>query len=176
MLVEPWGSPVAEELVAELSADLTERYGVGPAGEGHETDDADPGVEAQTEVDLEMAEVRAADVQPPRGTFVVAWLEVDGGDRTPVGCGAIRPSPFADAAEIKRMYVRPEARGQGAARAVLDALGEHAEALGYRRLVLETGDAQPEAIALYESEGFTPIERFGAFRASPLSRCYERPL
>ncbi|OWY61392.1 hypothetical protein B7486_64010, partial [cyanobacterium TDX16] len=84
---EPWGSPVADELVAELGADLTERYGEASADE----------------IDHEMVDIDPADVAEPRGAFLVAWLQVDGGDEQAVGCGAIRPSPFPDAAEIKRM-------------------------------------------------------------------------
>lgn len=159
MRPEPWGSPVADELVAELAQDLTDRYGV-----------------PKSAVDEGMAEVRAEDVSEPKGAFLVAWLQVDGGDEQAVACGAVRPSPFEGAAEVKRMYVRHEARGRGIARLVLAALEEQAAALGYRRTVLETGVEQPEAMALYESEGYTPIEGFGAYRASPLSRCYERVL
>jgi GNAT superfamily N-acetyltransferase len=154
---EAWGTPVADELVAELAEDLTERYGA-----------------PKSAVDEGMAQIDPADVAEPKGAFLVAWLQVDGGDEQAVGCGAVRPSPFEDAAEIKRMYVRPEARGRGIARQVLAALEERAAELGYRRTVLETGVAQPEAMALYESEGYTPIDGFGAYRASDLSRCYER--
>lgn len=159
---EPWGSVLADELVAELGDDLTVRYGASE--------------EASVEIDQEMAVVRPDEVRGPRGAFLVAWLSVDGGDEVAAGCGAIRPSPFDDAAEVKRMYVRPEARGRGVARLLLAALEERAEQLGYRRVVLETGVEQPEAMALYESAGYTPVEPFGAYRASPLSRCYERRL
>jgi GNAT superfamily N-acetyltransferase len=156
---EPWGSSTADELVAELADDLVARYGA-----------------PKDAVDVGMAEVRVEDVTPPKGGFLVAWLQVDGGDEQAVGCGAIRPSPFEDAAEIKRMYVREEARGRGISRLLLEALEDEARSLGYRRTVLETGVEQPEAMALYESAGYTSIEGFGAYRASPLSRCYERAL
>lgn len=153
---EPWGSPVAEQLTGELGLDLTERYG---------------SADGTSEVDEALVEVTAEQVTPPHGAFVVAWA----GDE-PAGCGAIRPSVFDDACEIKRMYVRSSARGRGVARALVAALEAAAADLGYRRVVLETGVMQPEAMALYESSGYTPIESYGAYRASPLSRCYERLL
>jgi GNAT superfamily N-acetyltransferase len=153
---EPWGSPVAEALVTELGLDLNERY-------GNTGDDG--------KVDATLAEVTAASVTPPAGVFLVAWA----GDEV-VGCGAIRPSGFEATCEIKRMYVRPSARGRGVSRAVLAALEGAAVELGYRRVILETGIKQPEAIALYLSTGYTAIDAYGAYRASPLSRCYERLL
>jgi GNAT superfamily N-acetyltransferase len=61
------------------------------------------------------------------------------------------------------MYVRPGARGHGIARALLAACEDAARALGYTELWLETGTAQPEAIALYTSSGYAPIARFGQF-------------
>lgn len=154
---EPWGSPVADQLVGELEVDLGKRY------------PDEPG-----EVDHEMAGIDAVHVAEPLGRFLVAWV----GER-PVGCGALRPAPAtvgADACEVKRMYVRPDARGLGVARSILAALEAEGARLGYRRVVLETGINQPEAMALYESAGYVPIGAYGAFRDSPLSRCYERAL
>lgn len=163
---EPWGSPVADTLVDELNTEIGHRY----RDDGADGD----GAGAEGEVDFELARVDPAHVSDPLGSFLVAWL----GER-PVGCGAIRPAPApvgADACEIKRMYVRSEARGRGVSRALLAGLEAEATRLGYRRVVLETGVRQPEALALYESAGYTPIGAYGAFRESPLSRCYERVL
>ena len=110
------------------------------------------------------------DLAPPRGVFLVACAD-DG----PVGCGGIRD--HADGiAELKRMYVVPAARRTGVARGLLAELEGRAVALGYTRIRLETGVRQPEAIALYESCGYAPIERYGHYRASPLSRCFEKEL
>jgi GNAT superfamily N-acetyltransferase len=78
--------------------------------------------------------------------------------------------------EIKRMYVEPEARGKGVGRTILRALQQCARESGYSALRLETGARQPEAIALYESEGYLPIEPYGCYRDSPLSRCFEKHL
>lgn len=157
---EPWRSAAARTLVAALDADLDERYA---------DDDADPA----NEPDHAMLNLLDESVAPPLGCFLVARI-----DGEPVGCGALRPSPTGEegVAEVKRMYVAPAARGRGVARALLAALEAEAAALGYRSLVLETGTRQHEAMALYESAGWTPIANYGAYRASSLSRCYEKVL
>ncbi len=66
-------------------------------------------------------------------------------------------------AEVKRMYVVPQVRGRGLARVVLAHLERTAVEAGHRAMVLETGRGQPEAIALYESSGYTPIPKFGFY-------------
>lgn len=87
--------------------------------------------------------------------FLVAF-----GSDEATGCGAVHLiSP--DEAELKRMYVADAARGMGVGRALLVALEDAARELGAKRLVLETGVRQPEAIGLYESAGFERIEPFG---------------
>jgi GNAT superfamily N-acetyltransferase len=67
-------------------------------------------------------------------------------------------------AEIKRMYVPTEARRRGIARLILAELEETARAAGYARIILESGDQQPEAVALYLAMGFTPVEPFGLYK------------
>jgi GNAT superfamily N-acetyltransferase len=74
------------------------------------------------------------------------------------------------------MYVAPAARGRGISRRLLAALEDAAARLGYRAIVLETGIRQQEAMALYESSGYTAIPNYGAYRESSLSRCYTKPL
>ena len=74
------------------------------------------------------------------------------------------------AAEIKRMYVVPAAQRRGFARVMLAHLESTARAAGADVLVLETGMEQPEAIALYESSGYTPVEGFGLYRDEPSVR------
>jgi GNAT superfamily N-acetyltransferase len=113
---------------------------------------------------------------PPHGSFFVGYL----GD-LPVATGAWRRSPVeafgtTATAEVKRMYVRPSARGQGHARRILRRLEETARASGIEAIVLETGLLQPEAIALYESAGYTPIPAFGHYRDSPINRCFGKSL
>ena len=85
---------------------------------------------------------------------------------TAVGCGALRL--LADgAAEVKRMYVVPAARGLGVARAVLAGLEDAARERGWTTLRLETGPRQPEAVDLYLSAGYRPIDAFGGYAGEP---------
>ena len=112
----------------------------------------------------------AEEVAPGHGAFLVAARA-----GKLVGCGAVRRIE-AGTAEIKRMYVSPEARGQRVGRAVLSALEREARALGCARLVLETGVRQQEAIALYEHAGFSRIPAFGEYVHSPLSVCMAKDL
>jgi GNAT superfamily N-acetyltransferase len=78
--------------------------------------------------------------------------------------------------EIKRMFVVDAMRGRGFARAVLAELERAAAGAGARRMVLETGLLQPEAIALYRSSGYHPMPNFGVYRCAPNSRCFAKPL
>ncbi len=94
---------------------------------------------------------------------------------TAAGCGAVRPLDNVTA-ELKRMFVRPEYRGRGLAGALLAALEEVARVRGYRTIRLETGDGQPEAIALYRSAGYRPIDCFGEYAADPTCLCFEKTL
>ena len=74
------------------------------------------------------------------------------------------------------MFVIPEARGRRIGGLILDRLEAEARALGLGRLLLETGDRQVEALALYHRVGFKCIERFGQYVGSPLSVCMEKHL
>jgi putative acetyltransferase len=78
-------------------------------------------------------------------------------------------------AELKSMFVVPEARGRGISRAILAAI-EHALRGRVTTLRLETGVRQPAAIRLYESAGFARREPFGSYRDDPLSIFMEKPL
>jgi putative acetyltransferase len=75
-----------------------------------------------------------------------------------VGCGGLYPLDDGDA-EIRKMYLLPPARGRGLGRRLLDDLLEAAASGGFRRVVLETASAFKNAIDLYRSAGFTPIQR-----------------
>jgi GNAT superfamily N-acetyltransferase len=79
-------------------------------------------------------------------------------------------------AEVKRMYVAPGARGLGLARRMLAHLEATAAGVGASALVLETGLKQPEAIALYESSGYTEMAGFGYYRDSGVSQCFGKLL
>jgi GNAT superfamily N-acetyltransferase len=74
------------------------------------------------------------------------------------------------------MYVVHEHRGSGLARRILAELESTAAATGYDLIVLETGLMQPEAIGLYESSGYLPIDGFGHYADSELNRCFAKRL
>jgi ribosomal protein S18 acetylase RimI-like enzyme len=93
----------------------------------------------------------------------------------PAGCGGIKLMGN-DYGEIKRMYVRPQFRGLGFAKMILDHLAAHAQAHAIALLRLETGIHQREAIGLYEGWGFYRIPPFGPYTDDPLNRCYEKRL
>ncbi len=114
--------------------------------------------------------VDSSEFAPGRGLFVLAMA----GDEA-LGCGAIRLLESGDA-EIKRMFVAPAGRRRGVARAVLAALEAEARNLGGRRMVLETGNKQVEALALYRREGFEEIPRYVPYVDAQHSVCMAKPL
>lgn len=159
--LEPFASPHAQALIAALMIDLDTRY-------------ADDGpVEGDSPEMVGLHAVRADQVTPPRGAFVVARI-----DGRPAGCGAVRPLHGGPpgTAEIKRMYTAPGARRRGLSRVILARLEREAAALGYRRVQLETGLRQPEAIALYESAGYHRIPTYGQYEGDELSVCFAKDL
>jgi putative acetyltransferase len=85
-----------------------------------------------------------------------------------LGCGALVTLPDGDG-ELKAMWVEPGARSRGFGRAILDRLIELAGARRMRRLWLETGVRQPEAIGLYRAAAFEETSSFGIYRPDPLS-------
>jgi GNAT superfamily N-acetyltransferase len=96
-------------------------------------------------------------------------------DGSPAGCGGIKLFD-GEYGEIKRMYVRPQFRGQKLGKQMLDHLADYAASHGINLLRLETGIHQLAAIRLYEQEGFRRIPPFGSYRADPVSVCYEKRL
>ena len=90
-----------------------------------------------------------------------------------VGCGALILQGD-DSAEIKRMWVEPQARGLKLGRRLLQAIETRAREENIAVLRLETGIAQPEAINLYQSAGFNEIGTFGAYQPDPLSIFMEK--
>lgn len=94
-------------------------------------------------------------------------------DGAPVGCGGIKFFG-TEYGEIKRMYVRPQFRGLGFAKMMVNHLADHARSLGVGILRLETGIHQHAAINLYERMGFRSIPPFGEYQEDPLSRFYEK--
>ena len=123
--------PEARELVAAMEAWVTENFG--------------PATPDRTST------VTAEEMVPPHGTFVVLY---ENGEA--VGGGGLRRLGD-DVAEIKRMFVRPAARGRGLGRRVLDELESAASELGYRRLRLDTAVSMTTAMALYRAAGYRDI-------------------
>ncbi len=94
------------------------------------------------------------DVTPPKGFFFVAWL-----DGEPAGCGGLRLRDGV-VGEVKRMWVKPSARGQGVARKILRTIEAKAREADLTRLRLDTNRTLKEAQALYRSEGYREVARF----------------
>jgi GNAT superfamily N-acetyltransferase len=112
---------------------------------------------------------------PPSGIFLV--VREDSGEA--VACGGVTRFTHDEAkGELKRMYVKPEARGRGLGRLVLDELERHARELGFGALVLETGDRQEAALALYRRSGYERIPCYPPYdaREGTLSLCFEKEL
>jgi len=108
--------------------------------------------------------------EPPDGVFLVVRDE-----GRAVACGGI--CRFDETrAELKRMYVVPEARGRGLGRRVLVELEGEARKLGYSGIVLETGDRQVESLGLYHSSGYERIPCYPPYDSRALSLCFEKRL
>ena len=104
----------------------------------------------------------------PRGVYLVGFV---GG--APVACGALCPMD-EQSVEVRRLFVTSNARRQGHARAVLSALERYAAGYGFNLMLLETGNRQSAAIALYESCGFKRIAPYGEHASDPTSLCYQK--
>ena len=137
-------SAAAVVLIAELDAQLAPLY---PARSGH-------GYSVEKLIAEQVA-------------FFV--LRVDG---TPAGCGGVQLFG-SEYGELKRMYVRPQFRGMGLGKLLVDHLANFAHARGIKLLRLETGIHQEAAIHLYEGLGFRRIAPFGDYQDDPNSRYYE---
>jgi putative acetyltransferase len=115
-------------------------------------------------------ELQSGDLEQDRGRFLVAR----DGSGCALGCGAIRRiGPTIG--ELKRMYVRPPARGLGVGQAILSALETWAGSVGIERVVLETGVHQPDAMFFYAQSGYQRIDRYGG-SGSEESICYGKRL
>ena len=128
----PAGAPPAADLIEAMVQEMDELYGGRIDAPG-------------------MPSAAPADFSPPKGTFLVGFL--DGDPVTGGGVKTLEPG----VGEIKRMYVAPHVRGQGVARRLLTALEDAARRLGHDRVRLDTGPEQPHARALYESSGYVEI-------------------
>ncbi|MGD9985607.1 GNAT family N-acetyltransferase [Pseudonocardia sp.] len=142
--VHDYTDPVVAELVEEVQGEYVLRYG-----------------------DRDRTPVDPAEFRLPHGFVLVGRC-----DGVVVGSVAMRAAAEPGAAEMKRLYVRASHRRRGLARLLLHAAEDRAREAGYTRIVLETGVRQPEAIALYEAEGYTPVAGFGYYADMPSSRYF----
>ena len=145
-----YGHPDAQRLVAELQQEYVVRYG-GPDGDV----------------------VEAAQFQAPNGAFLVGYRE---GRAVASGAWRTVDADGLRGAELKRMYVPPDARGHGLSRLMLAELEKRAAAAGHVRILLETGVHQPEAIALYRSAGYVPIPPYGHYGNDPSALFFTKTL
>jgi len=93
----------------------------------------------------------------------------------PVGCGAFREFDRISV-EIKRMYVKPEERGTGVAKQILNSLEDWAKENQFQRCILETGDRQVEAVKFYEKSGYKRTPKYGQYKQMENSICFEKHL
>lgn len=96
-------------------------------------------------------------------------------DDQPLACGAIKAFN-QEAMEVKRMYTISTQRGKGLATKVLAELEAWTADLGYSKCVLETGKRQPEAIALYEKNGYQRRPNYGQYIGIENSICFEKAI
>jgi GNAT superfamily N-acetyltransferase len=144
---EPYDGPSAQQLIDAVQQEYVVRYG------SPDTTPVDP-----------------AEFAPPGGRFVVGYLDTDA-----VAMGGVRRIDD-DTVEIKRMYVVPEQRGRGLSRVVLAHLESLAHQLGATRILLETGQKQPEAMRLYETAGYERVDGFGHYKCEPDSVSYGKTI
>jgi GNAT superfamily N-acetyltransferase len=143
-----YDEPEAQAVMTAALAELASRYG----GTGDDTP------------------MEPDEFMPPRGGFVVGLL-----DGVPVAGAGWRAHGDEDA-ELKRMFTAASVRGRGIGRRVLAAVEESARAQGRKRVILEVGDLQPEAIAMYHACGYERIENFGYYRDEPGCLSFARVL
>ncbi|MCA5923222.1 GNAT family N-acetyltransferase [Curtobacterium oceanosedimentum] len=152
-----WDDPRSVELRARMDDEMHERYGASNAGE-------DPAVTAE----------RSRALAVDSATVVTSLLAVDEAG-APVGHIAIRR--LGDEIELKRLIVTAAARGKGAATALLEECERVGRELGAARLILQTGDKQPDAVALYRKTGWHQIDVYEPYVATmPWSFCFEKAL
>lgn len=96
-------------------------------------------------------------------------------DNMPIGCGAFKEYD-PKKVELKRMFVRPECRGQGIGLKILKELELWASELNFSECILETGKKQPEAIRLYQKAGYAIIKNYGQYENDENSVCMTKAI
>jgi GNAT superfamily N-acetyltransferase len=121
----------------------------------------------------QMAGIEAALAVDPASITATVLVFTDAA--TPVAHAALRP--HGDEWEVKRVIVLDTVRGQGIGQALMNELERIALAAGVKRLILQTGDRQPDAVRLYERIGYTPIPAYEPYASViPQSLCFEKLL
>ena len=96
-------------------------------------------------------------------------------DNEPVGCGAFKA--YTDSiAEIKRMYVRSDRRGERIGALVLEELESWARECGFDECILETGHRQKAAVRLYRRSGYRVIPNYDQYAQVESSVCMKKSL
>ncbi len=147
--LEPVSEPGPRSIIYAALDELARRYG--------------PGADA--------AQLDPEEMEPPRGAFLVAR---DAGHLVGgVGLRSIALTPRR-VGEVKRLWVRPDRRRQGVAQALMTRLVDVARELGFAELFLETGHAQPEALAFYRATGWARVNALpeGAFSYPEAARFF----
>ena len=132
------------DLTKQLDAELNKRYGV-----------------KQSAYDKH-------NVIDPIDTVLIGYFK-----KTPVACGCFKIFNTTTI-EIKRMFVQTSHRRKGFSIKILQSLEEWGSDLGYSKAILETGKGQPEAIALYQKNGYQIIENYGPYQGFKNSVCMEK--
>ena len=134
VVLEPADSERSQLLQSAFFADIADRY---------------PGWSPTSSQSVELSELG-----PPSGVWLVAYL-----GEVAVGCGGLQRLDN-ESAEVRRLFLDERVRGHGIGRTLLTALEKHARTLGYDRLLLTTGDRQPEALGLFRAVGYHEVAPF----------------
>lgn len=154
----PWMAPAAYEMRTAAAQELSRIYG---------------------------SEAPAADPDGDHAVAMVMLSILDGEKRVDVGCAALMDRTgmleefSGPVVEVKRVYVKPDYRGNGYAKLLMHEVERQARRYSQRedriglRVVLEAGTRQPNAVRLYESLGYVSIAPYGEWKSDPESLCYE---
>ena len=155
-----WDDPRAQALRGEMDAEIGPRY-------------ADRLEDVPADVAARLGSALAVNAES-----IVSTIIVRDAAHSPVGHAALRDlgGDFIDSLEVKRVYVAPAARGTGVSRLLMAELERIAAERGARRLILQTGDRQPEAVTLYERIGYTRIPIYAPYLELSFSQCFEKPV
>lgn len=149
-----WDHSDAEALRAAMAAEVGPRY-------------------ADRAALMAKTQANAVDESSVHRTFLVYRRDSEGVEQA-VGHAALRWN--GSDLELKRMFVHPDHRGTGVSTALLAASENAARDQGLSRLILQTGDRQPDAVRLYEKSGYARIPVFPPYEVLPFSNTFEKRL